>query len=581
VLLTVLPVVWYTALMTAWLGAADVRSLPSAIESTARVYYVDATLGDDEFTGVSADCDAASMQGPWRTLARVNSASLNPGDAVLFKRGGTWRGTLTVPSSGTLENPIVFGAYGSGTNPTITGADLVATSWGKHADGLWQIPMHVEPDMVLVNGTIGSKKAVLSSLTVNDDWHWSGGILFLRSTTDPSGQAVEYSVRQYGVYTNRQDHLVFHNLTVEGTTEWGAGIAIERSQFVTVDDCDASKNYWAGIKASGEYGRITVSHNVVSRNGSHGIVFLDGWGGHNDIGYNSTTFNTVCNNGWRDVEAYGISGRYSYSTLAFNVVYGNGAGGVSHPIFNHGIYVINGTGINTVIESNIAFGHKHGSGIKVTGSGTVSRNRSYDNTSAGIQVGTNGDTDVWVGVYYNLCYRNGYGIAELDQGGGWIDLKIFNNTLYNNSDDSVVGASRQLLIGDSLRSLIVENNILGGEGEREFAGEVQSNLTWDYNLVEHSSLYYGSRLYTWAQWQAEGFDAHGLTANPVFSSAPTLDFTLQAGSPCVDAGADVGLRADHAGNAVPAGGHVDIGAYERPSGDRVAPNAPSGLIIYR
>jgi hypothetical protein len=76
-------------------------------------YYVDATGGSDSNNGLSESA-------AWQTIAKVNAATIKPGESVLFKRGQTWAGTrLTVPSSGSAGAPITFGAYGSGANPRI------------------------------------------------------------------------------------------------------------------------------------------------------------------------------------------------------------------------------------------------------------------------------------------------------------------------------------------------------------------------------------------------------------------------------------------------------------------------------
>lgn len=51
-----------------------------------------------------------------------------------------------------------------------------------------------------------------------------------------------------------------------------------------------------------------------------------------------------------------------------------------------------------------------------------------------------------------------------------------------------------------------------------------------------------------------------VTTDPLFVS--TSDFRLRAGSPCIDAGTDVGLTSDYAGVAIPLGMAPDIGAHE-------------------
>ncbi len=78
-------------------------------------YYVDAAT--------SASLQNGSSSNPWKTLSQVNSnmSLFNPGDFILFKRGGTYTGTLSVTRSGTSGSPITFGAFGSGNKPVFTG----------------------------------------------------------------------------------------------------------------------------------------------------------------------------------------------------------------------------------------------------------------------------------------------------------------------------------------------------------------------------------------------------------------------------------------------------------------------------
>jgi len=85
-------------------------------ETTFVYYYVDATLGDDAHPGTRSE--------PWQTIAKINAATFNPGDHILFKRGETWAEMLTPPSSGSAGLNIVFGDYGTGAIPVIDGSAL-------------------------------------------------------------------------------------------------------------------------------------------------------------------------------------------------------------------------------------------------------------------------------------------------------------------------------------------------------------------------------------------------------------------------------------------------------------------------
>lgn len=77
------------------------------------VYFVDATGGNDSNAGTSP---AAA----WRTLAKVSSQTLAPGDVVAFERGDTFTGSATISGGGTSTNPVTVTAYGSGAQPLLT-----------------------------------------------------------------------------------------------------------------------------------------------------------------------------------------------------------------------------------------------------------------------------------------------------------------------------------------------------------------------------------------------------------------------------------------------------------------------------
>eukprot|EP01044_Picomonas_judraskeda_P037116 COSAG03_NODE_16699_length_394_cov_1.237288_1_plen_91_part_10 len=62
-------------------SAAAAPLLPPGAAS--RVFYVD-PQGSDSAAGTSPGS-------AWKSVSRVNSESLKPGDRVLFKRGGEWR----------------------------------------------------------------------------------------------------------------------------------------------------------------------------------------------------------------------------------------------------------------------------------------------------------------------------------------------------------------------------------------------------------------------------------------------------------------------------------------------------------
>lgn len=77
-------------------------------------YFVDPYLGNDHFAGTTP-AEA------WYSLQKANAVVLQPGDRLLFRRGGAWMGRLAPKGSGREGAPITLGAYGEGPKPCFCG----------------------------------------------------------------------------------------------------------------------------------------------------------------------------------------------------------------------------------------------------------------------------------------------------------------------------------------------------------------------------------------------------------------------------------------------------------------------------
>lgn len=78
------------------------------VSCTGTAYYV-AANGNDENDGLSESA-------PWATLSRVNSAELKSGDAVFFRRGDAFYGSIQG------QEGVTYSAYGTGAKPIISQA---------------------------------------------------------------------------------------------------------------------------------------------------------------------------------------------------------------------------------------------------------------------------------------------------------------------------------------------------------------------------------------------------------------------------------------------------------------------------
>ncbi len=111
--------------MLAWVAV-----MGSAMATT---WYVDSEGGSDLAVGTSAKTALRSLDAVNRLRTK-----LVPGDQVLFKRGGLWRGTLR-PASGATGNPVVYSAYGEGPKPILQGSvdRTRPDDWVELSSGIW------------------------------------------------------------------------------------------------------------------------------------------------------------------------------------------------------------------------------------------------------------------------------------------------------------------------------------------------------------------------------------------------------------------------------------------------------------
>jgi hypothetical protein len=99
-------------------------------EAVGATYYVSNRGADGN--------DGKSEQAAWRTMARVNTEPLRPGDKVLFRRGDTWRERLA-PRSGDQTGSITYGAYGCGDKPILFGSvkKNKPSDWRCEGGNIW------------------------------------------------------------------------------------------------------------------------------------------------------------------------------------------------------------------------------------------------------------------------------------------------------------------------------------------------------------------------------------------------------------------------------------------------------------
>ncbi len=186
-------------------------------------YYVSPN-GNDNNNGTSPAT-------AWRTLQRAQQVTqtMQPGDMMLFERGGLYPGKLNLNASGSAAAPIIFGAYGSGPDPIISGG-VPVSGWTPYQGNIWRASFSQAPKYVIVNGTPmtlarhpntgwiknvqGSNSSLSSPQLAQPNGHWNGATVVARTSN--------WSYKKMTVTNFSNGTLQFaaigHNF---GNSDWG------------------------------------------------------------------------------------------------------------------------------------------------------------------------------------------------------------------------------------------------------------------------------------------------------------------------------------------------------------------------
>ena len=212
-----------------------INSLAQSPSEASHAYYVDSSTGDDSSSG-------RSPSSAWRTIAKVNSIALAPGDTVYLRRGAIWRETLEPRNGGAPGHPVTFTAYGSGPAPIISGSDIV-TGWSSTDVSIFHARSS-KPNNVYVDGGPGwglTRACCLpgESCTRSDfcatgpmtagTWYWNPATselyVWLPDGSNPANHVVEAAVRIYGMNATadagEKGNIVVDGLAFERTGGYG------------------------------------------------------------------------------------------------------------------------------------------------------------------------------------------------------------------------------------------------------------------------------------------------------------------------------------------------------------------------
>lgn len=257
----------------------------------ARNFYVSPD-GSDSAAGTSAAV-------PWRTLSRVDSAALAPGDHIHLEGGASFDQPLApfAGTAGTAEAPIVFDSYGAGRAHLNAGiylnsvADLDfehldVTSRGKgvfssaRGTGAQEITLR---DITIANvplaGISSNQRAdtswLIDRVTVSDTG--DSGIYFVgshfmitKSTITDTGTNSSIGYPRHGIYAAGPSATVINN-TISGSSTSGISLRYENN-VVEGNRISGGSRGVSFEEQSGIAGTTRILFNTIANVSDSGVV---------------------------------------------------------------------------------------------------------------------------------------------------------------------------------------------------------------------------------------------------------------------------------------------------------------------
>jgi hypothetical protein len=541
--------------------------LLSAICSKAANYYISTSIGNDSRTSTQAQ----SPSSPWQTITKLNSvmSGIHPGDSILFRKGDTFpipesvnRGGLLVTVSGTAGAPIVIGAYGTGAAPILTYPPITPFTGSGPYLAVWVIQSCCS---LLYEDGIPLPKA--SSTSCSDgNWYGTGGVIYYKPT---SGTPTSHRVTVANIdnsYIPGIDLSDRRYVTVTGLQFNGLGVGIKAFDVGTgnvglmVNNCtfnycqtgvyllpNTANNTSSTIQNSTFYRcqnaiRMYTAAAFGGTSGIHtGCKILNNR--MTQLGTTNGTKQWQTSVAGTDFEAIGLQD-FMNGTIQGNVISGGYTVGISW-------YNLNASqSSNNLIKGNFFISNGKAA-IGLIGENTSgSYNYAYNNNTFCNNVFINSD---------NIALTNP--TVQIYQGTKTTGQNyLINNTFVGNFNTWYFATA-------NAPYFTIENNIVYNSGQNRWMewnwSTKPASLTVDYNLYyEDSGNYSGTSMgiafitnKSLAQMAALGMEAHSIAgANPLFLNPPDGNYTLQAGSPAINKGVNVGIA--YTGTA------PDIGAFE-------------------
>lgn len=245
--------------------------LMAGLPATATNYYINNRTGNDDKPGNSKEL-------AWKSMINIGKKTFMPGDSILFARGSSYTGGVTLTSSGTANQPIVISHYSVGPDVILkTPRTALTPIFEKYGAG--PAPAFSNPDWNVLNGNIFR---IEGSYVVID------GLYFHDNVNPPGSDKKTKNVQKMGAI-----YLAFgtHHHVVKNCDFFHTPVGIKvKSSYSLItrnylhDAATMMAYSWGPIAIMIVSGQNEISHNRVENYGAYGgpygsdggVIELDG-----------------------------------------------------------------------------------------------------------------------------------------------------------------------------------------------------------------------------------------------------------------------------------------------------------------
>jgi hypothetical protein len=305
------------------------------IIASAATYYVNATGGNDDWSGTS-------LSTPWKTIQKAANTA-TAGDTVYFRKG-TYRGNLIPANSGSLGNYITFAAY-PGENVTLT--------------------HNPSQDEYVVN-LKGKSYIMIDGFILEGNWtgSWVEGYLSGNNNIIKNNIMQNCLRTKHGIYVSQGTHWQIINNTIHhgqpnASGSQGTDAISLHSNYHLVEGNHVENAEHAAVGAAASY--IVIRNNYLS-NAYNQVANSGGITGDKRILWENNTFIGSLSVPRDNGEAQGLQLNSQDTIVRHNVFYNAYSGG-----FEVSCYMTDGEAKDVHgnrLYNNVVFGN-HDAGIKV------------------------------------------------------------------------------------------------------------------------------------------------------------------------------------------------------------------------